>query len=510
MNEHADFLDTNPGDGGYQHLEDLSTAYWHSEVLFSALELQIFNYLEQGHCSLPALAQMSSCKEFELSRLLRSLARLGLISSFEDNWMNSLSASRYLVPGKPDYMGAFFLYRKYMQSNWNGLTEKLIAGKPVEKVELSYTERNSLYVGAMDTLVRQKAIEIAASLKSLVINGPVLDVGGGAGSMIRELQKERPTLSGMVFDLPEVIDAAVALYADSSSWQRITTVKGDFRSQELNEKFGLVILSNFLHAYGEVEAKELLGKAVSLLDKGGILIIHDYFPDRGGRRPQKGALYDLSMMLNTFNGICHEYKDISQWLEAAGVENVSVRDLTTDTSFILAGGEAEIHLKQNHWIEMALAEGFDKAELIDPKEVVTAAWVGKKCKFGCDRFGSNLQCPPHGMNFMETREMLDQYGIAVLLQGQPPGGDFHQKLLRLEKGVFLAGQVKAFVFGAGPCTICPECPKDKKCRYHNLARPSMEGSGIDVYSTAENVGWPLAPVKEKDGYVKYIGLLLVS
>ena len=106
--------------------------------------------------------------------------------------------------------------------------------------------------------------------------------------------------------------------------------------------------------------------------------------------------------------------------------------------------------------------------------------------------------------------MLDDYSCAVLVQGQPPGNDFHQKLLRLEKGVFFAGRQKAFVFGAGPCTICPECPEDGKCRHHNLARPSMEGSGIDVYSTAENAGWSLAPVKEKGGYVQYIGLLLVS
>jgi hypothetical protein len=38
----------------------------------------------------------------------------------------------------------------------------------------------------------------------------------------------------------------------------------------------------------------------------------------------------------------------------------------------------------------------------------------------------------------------------------------------------------------------------------------MEGSGIDVYATAARVGWSLAPVKNKDGYIKYIGLLLVK
>ncbi len=510
MNSQTGFPDVDPAQDGFQYLEDLATAYWYSEVLFSALELHIFLHLEQGGCSLPVLAEKSCCKEAELNRLLRSLARIGLVSCFEDNWMNSLSVSRYLIPGKIDYMGDFFLYRKYMQSNWNGLTKRLLVDEPAEKADLSYEERNRRYVGAMDTLMRQKAQEIADCLKDKDISGPVLDVGGGAGGIIRTFRKVMPDLSGLVFDLPEVIDAALSLYPEPSQWHGITMIKGDFRSQKLNGKFGLVILSNFLHAYGEAEARELLEKAAALLDAEGVLLIHDYFPDRGGTRPHKGALYDLCMMLNTYNGSCHEYGDIRRWLQDIGLTKMSIRDLTTDTSFILAGGGAELHAKQDPWLEMALAEGFDKAKIIDPREVVTGAWVGKKCRFGCDRFGTNLQCPPHGMDYLETRTMLDDYNCAVLVQGQPPGNDFHQKLLRLEKGVFLAGNQKAFVFVAGPCTICPECPESGKCRHHNLARPSMEGSGIDVYSTAGNAGWSLAPVKKKGGYVQYIGLLLVS
>jgi predicted metal-binding protein len=147
---------------------------------------------------------------------------------------------------------------------------------------------------------------------------------------------------------------------------------------------------------------------------------------------------------------------------------------------------------------------------IDPGRVVTGSWVNKKCKYGCYRFGKNLQCPPHAMAYMETRSMLDEYTSAILVQGQPPGQRFHEKLLRLEKGAFLAGEHKAFVFGAGPCPICPKCPEVGQCRYHNLARPSMEGAGIDVYATAERVGWSLTPVREKGDYINYIGLLLVS
>ncbi len=43
-----------------------------------------------------------------------------------------------------------------------------------------------------------------------------------------------------------------------------------------------------------------------------------------------------------------------------------------------------------------------------------------------------------------------------------------------------------------------------------LARPSMEGSGIDVYATCRNAGIDLKPVARKGDYIKYIGMLLLD
>jgi predicted metal-binding protein len=114
------------------------------------------------------------------------------------------------------------------------------------------------------------------------------------------------------------------------------------------------------------------------------------------------------------------------------------------------------------------------------------------------------------MDSVATKEMLESYSWAILLEGAPPGRDFHRKLLRMEKRAFLAGFHKAFVLGAGPCPVCERCPEDGLCRYPDQARPSMEGSGIDVYSTASGAGIHLKPVTDKDQYVKYIGLLLLG
>ena len=504
------FKDADPAHTDFQFLEDLSTAYWYSQVLFTGLELNLFHYMDIGLCSVDELAGKTKCHEPELIRLLRAMEPMGLVTCQGGNWYNSQVSSLFLVPGRKDYMGDFFLYRQYMRPQWEKLTQKVSTKKEIQTAELSYEERNLRYVASTDTLVRQKSKEIVRLLRPEKIGGPILDIGGGAGSLIRTLQEVAPQARAILFDIPEVIEAARTLYPDKEDWKGITPVGGDFRTHEFEEKFSLICMSNFLHAYGPDEARELLLKAISLLTANGILVIHDYFPDRKGRAPQKGALYDLTMMLNTFNGVCHDTSTIIQWLGEARIKTIGIKDLPTDTSVIMARKKGSLQLPASPWTDLAMELKFDAIIPILPADVVTAPWVNAKCRFGCKGFSKNLQCPPIGMEHHKTRQLLDSYTTAFLVKGAPPGKQFHEALLGLEKKAFLEGFHKAFVFGAGPCPVCPQCPEDGNCRHHDLARPSMEGSGIDVYATVANAGWSLSPVRKKGQYVTYIGLFLVE
>ena len=57
------FQDADPAHRDFQYLEDLSTAYWYSEILFAALDLKLFELLERGCSSLETLAQAAGCQE---------------------------------------------------------------------------------------------------------------------------------------------------------------------------------------------------------------------------------------------------------------------------------------------------------------------------------------------------------------------------------------------------------------------------------------------------------------
>jgi predicted metal-binding protein len=367
----------------------------------------------------------------------------------------------------------------------------------------------------MDALCRQKSDEINTCLDPRGWDPPILDIGGGAGTLSRVLIGSKPGGRVVLFELPEVIRAAKILYPDDDDWECFTILTGDFRSHPFENPVrpGMVIMSNFLHAYSPTEAQELLFKALTLLDPEGVALIHDYFPDRLGPYPQKGALYDLNMMLNTFNGVCHPGSRILSWLNAAGFSRIQVLDLTTDSTIIAArkANVARPALKPcDDWPHQAIKFGFRKAVWVASDAVATAPWVRQKCQHGCKSFGKNLQCPPRGLSIEETRNLLQSYHRILLVEGEPPSVNFHRRLLDLERAAFLAGHHKAFVLGAGPCPVCDVCPDNGNCRHPEHARPSMEGCGIDVYKTVQDAGITLKPVLRKNQYIKYFGLLLLE
>lgn len=148
--------------------------------------------------------------------------------------------------------------------------------------------------------------------------------------------------------------------------------------------------------------------------------------------------------------------------------------------------------------------------LIDPKEVVTAEWVRLKCQYGCDGYGLCLTCPPYSPEPSRTRKMLDSYNVAVLLW-QPEGWQgLREVCAELERELFLSGYYKAFAMPSGPCELCDPCPLKYPCNHPQLARPSMEACGIDVYATARKFGFPIEVVKDRTCKANYYGLILIE
>jgi predicted metal-binding protein len=525
----------------FQRLEDLATAYWYSEVLFTSLQLDIFGLLADSPATVDRLAARTGYDPDGLSRFLDALVALGLVVEFEGLYSNGPLASRFLTRGNGACLEDFLLYRRYLSSHWQRLGSRIRDGvraneRPADEPLDSYRERTLAYVRALDLQARLKADESLEYLKAVFEHGwgdaeepygrsthadpggspgprRLLDAGGGAGAWSRALQRLWPGLHSVLLELPDTIWAARKLYPHPESWHGIETVAGSILTPCIGgREFDLVLLSNVIHAYGPEEAKGMVKRFAACLAPGGTLLVHDYLADMHGVDPVKGALYDLHMLVNTYNGRVYRLEEMIGMLNGAGLKNVRFFHLQSDTSIFLAKHEGCVENRQVSDAGMLAAHakrlGFSFARVIEADRIAIEPWVPLKCRFGCPNHGISLSCPPASLDEEKMAAVVSRYRRALLVQGVPPAREFHERLLAVEKAVFLAGYPEALAFGAGPCPVCTSCPEDGRCRFPEKARPSLEACGVDVYETARMAGLALRPVSHRQGYVKYVGVVL--
>ncbi|HMF32651.1 MAG TPA: DUF2284 domain-containing protein [Candidatus Lokiarchaeia archaeon] len=164
--------------------------------------------------------------------------------------------------------------------------------------------------------------------------------------------------------------------------------------------------------------------------------------------------------------------------------------------------------------ERAVELGATSAKAIRAEDVVTAEWVRLKCQYGCDGYAQRLTCPPYSPTPAKTRRVLDCYTWAILLHFETVDSsdsqwpNTHEIIAKLEREVFLSDYYSAFGFGSGPCYECRRCNLEE-CTHADVARPSMEAAGIDVYATARRAGYDLHVVTDESQCPTFHSLLLV-
>lgn len=168
------------------------------------------------------------------------------------------------------------------------------------------------------------------------------------------------------------------------------------------------------------------------------------------------------------------------------------------------------------YVQEALKAGASFCKVIPTSKVVTSEWVRLKCQFGCDAYGERRTCPPLSPSPSTTQRMLKDFSGAIFVAFRVPGAGVERRLRRkgrrllasLERELFLDGYYSAFAMSFGPCNLCPTCDLSSPCKYPEMARPSMEACGIDVYATARGAGYPLNVVRTYEEGCSLCGLVL--
>lgn len=169
---------------------------------------------------------------------------------------------------------------------------------------------------------------------------------------------------------------------------------------------------------------------------------------------------------------------------------------------------------------LLINQGFTDFKWIDPKEIIVAQWVRVKCMFGCSDYGLGT-CPPNTPSVTECDRFFKEYknGIIIRLSkladkdAYPSewSREMTNKLLDIEREIFLSSYQKAFLLNQTCCSICKDCTGTRlNCKDKIHARPSPESFAVDVYQTVKNAGLDINVIAENPAEIHRIAILLIE
>ena len=151
------------------------------------------------------------------------------------------------------------------------------------------------------------------------------------------------------------------------------------------------------------------------------------------------------------------------------------------------------------YIEMARSLGADNVVAVTPEDIVFDGRTLLKCMYGCNDWGKGCTCPsrPGFLSQKELKKLLKKYKTVLIIHSTDKKVAQNASLA-IENEAYLDGD--ALVFSMSDCALCPECAgrSDQPCRNVMKARPAFHSVGIDVFSTAKNLGLPLKALRSED------------
>lgn len=503
----------SPSDNSYATFCALATGYRMYCVMAEALSSGIIDRLDEGDCTIAELMAATALKPEEGGRFIELLLNVGLIEQYDGRLYLSRFSRTYLGRNSPSSQRQVIRFEPALMANWQQLGTVLREGQGAlirERSEDEYRERLQTFQRAMSEAAVIRSAELWDAVADIPERGTIIDIGAGDGTYLRQFLARHPLWNGIACDLPDVCEQTASGQIPHNlafhPCNILEPTELDALAARHRAGANLLLFSNICHCYSPEDNKALLRQAGKMLADDGRLLIHDFFRDANSF----GALYDLHMLVNTYNGRSYTTAETIALLEDAGFPGHSIIELPSFSSVLVATRAINSHPSsslftlKNH----ALSHGFYAAVELAPSRIRAEAWVRAKCNYGCAMFGKRWSCPPHAMNQDEFEELIGCYSRALLVAGQPPLKDFQEKLLALEREAFLRGFKKALVFSGGPCCWCESCD-DTKCRFPEKRRPSLESCGCDVFALAESCGIKIAPLRNSDEFVQYVGLLLI-
>jgi len=302
-------------------LLEVSGSYWHACTLHAGVKLDLFSRIEAGDNTAEEIAGGLGYNVRGVVVLLDALAAMGLIVKAKSRYSNSTTSKSLLVKGSPQYIGYMIMHHHHLVEAWSRLDQAVRTGKPArERGGFDEEERESFLMGMFNM-----AMSIAPGLAGqidLAGRQHLLDLGGGPGTYAIHFCLTNPGLKATIADLTTTRPFAEKTISRFGLSDRIDIVPCNYVEDDIKGSYDVAWLSHILHGEGPGECQMIIKKAVSALEQGGLMLIHDFILNDTSDGPLFPAIFSLNMLINTDKGRSYTEEQIKEMMIEAGLTNI--------------------------------------------------------------------------------------------------------------------------------------------------------------------------------------------
>jgi len=303
-------------------LLETSGYYWKTCTLHAGVKLDLFTIIGTAQPSAATVAEKLEASLDGTTRLLDALVAMGLLSKSADSYANTEASAAYLVKDSPKYLGHMIMHHHHLVEQWSRLDVSVSRGKPVRTRKLfdDPVHREAFLMGMFNN-----AMLMAPGLvKEVDLSGRkhLLDLGGGPGTYAIHFCLANPGLNATVYDLPTTRPFAEKTIDRFEMKARINFQEGNYVDQGISGRYDVIWMSHILHGEGPDVCRQIIEKAVKVLEPGGLIVIHDFVLDDTMDGPLFPALFSLNMLLGTDAGRSYSQAQLEEMLRTNGIGNI--------------------------------------------------------------------------------------------------------------------------------------------------------------------------------------------
>lgn len=313
-----------------------------SQALYVAAKLDIADRLVDAPVPADRLAADLGCDPLAMSRLMRTLASLQVFTEVERGTYGLTPLGSTLVSDREGSMRDLALM--WMETHYSpfaGLLDTVRTGRPAAaeyygESFFSWLSKQPEQVGRFSRAMANLTDGIkagAVSGYSFPETGLFVDLGGADGALLARILRSTPGATGIVYDLPHVVEQAAPTLKGYELDDRLTAEGGDF-FDEVPAGADVYLLSMVLHDWNDADAARLLDRVREAAKPGArVLALELVMPT--GDQPHMAKMIDLTM-LGMLNGRERTRAEMQGLIEQAGLSFDGVAATPTPISIVQA------------------------------------------------------------------------------------------------------------------------------------------------------------------------------